>query len=209
MIPITLVETDRDDFDGPIVEFWRGDDFVGMVFFDGEDTIVQFYPDSDGDVQDLAVVELQTLLDTAIRIVDPDALEDELGALREAAGSSDWDQEHPATMELLGEFDARAVHRSDDGEGFFPRSLAQSFIARCEELDLAVVEMEAFIHADGDVVALPDLDLVVTPQPMMSWPQFRTYANSTASNTLASWPDRESEVVAFVFQQPDEEIIVA
>lgn len=209
MVPITLVETDRDDFDGPIVEFWRGNDFVGMVFFDGEDTIVQFYPDGDGDIQDLAVVELQTLLDTAIRIVDPDALDEELGALREAAGSPDWDQEYPATTELLAEFDARAVHRSDEGEGFFPRSLAQSFIARCEELDLAVVEMEGFSTADGELVALPDLDLAVTPQSMMSWPQFRTYANTTAANTLAAWPDRESVVVAFVFQQPDEEIIVA
>ncbi|KAA3635305.1 MAG: hypothetical protein DWP92_11280 [Armatimonadetes bacterium] len=209
MLPITLVETDRDDFDGPIVEFWRGEDFVGMVFYDGEETIVQFFPDADGDVQDLAVAELQALLDTALRIVDPDALDDELGALREAAGSTDWDEEHPATVELLGEFDARAAHRSDDGEGFFPRSLAQSFIARCEELDLAVVEMEGFSFADGELVAVPDLDLAVTPQSMMSWSQFRTYANSTASNALATWPDRESIVVAFVFQQPDEEIIVA
>lgn len=209
MLPISFVETDRDDFDGPIVEFWRGDDFVGMVFFDGEDTIVQFYPDGDGDVQDLPVAELQALLDTAMRIVDPDALEEDLGALRAAAGSHDWDEDHPATTELLGEFDARVVYRSDDGEGFFPRSIAQSFIARCEELDLAVVEMEAFHLTDGELVAIPEHDLVVNPQPMMSWAQFRTYANATAANALAGWSSDDSVVVAFVFQQPDEEIIVA
>ena len=101
MLPITLVETDREDFDGPIVEFWRGEAFIGMVFHDGEDSIVQIYPDADGDVHDLDVAELQTLLDTAIRIVDPAAMDEELALLQEAAGGGDeatWGaDEHPAT----------------------------------------------------------------------------------------------------------------
>lgn len=209
MLPIQLVETDREDFDSPIVELWRGDAFVGMVFHDGTDSIVQIYPDADGDVQDLDVNEFQTLLDTAVRIVDPDAVEGELEALIEATAVEGWDAEHPATAELLGEFDALAIHRTDDGEGFFSRSAAQLFIAKCEELDLAVVEMEGFEMVSENLTAVPALDLAVTPQSIMSWSEFRSYANATASTTLSSWPDRDSISIAFVFQQPDAEIIVA
>jgi hypothetical protein len=213
MLPITLVETDREDFDGPIVEFWRGEEFIGMVFHDGEDSILQIYPDGDGDVHDLDVAELQTLLDTAIRIVDPGAMDEELALLQEAAGvgeESSWDsEEHPATTALLKEFDPKAIHRTEDGEGFFPRGVAQSFIGRCEELDLAVVEMEGFDFRNGELSSNPAMDLVVTPQSMMSWSEFRTYANTTAANALATWPSRDSIVIAFVFQQPDTELIVA
>lgn len=123
--------------------------------------------------------------------------------------AASWGSEHPATAALLKDFDPQAVHRTEEGEGFFPRATAASFISRCEELDLAVVEMEGFDLTDGDLVANPAMDLVVTPQSMMSWPEFRTYANATASNALASWPNRDSVVVAFVFQQPDAELIVA
>ena len=44
---------------------------------------------------------------------------------------------------------------------------------------------------------------------MMSWSEFRTYANATAADTLRIWPSRSSLVVAFVIQQPDAETIVA
>jgi hypothetical protein len=87
MIPITLIETDREDFDGPVVELWREDSFVGMVFFDGTSPIVQIYPDGDDDVHDLEIGELQVVLDTAVRIVDPSALDEDLAELREAAKS--------------------------------------------------------------------------------------------------------------------------
>lgn len=209
MIPITLVETERDDFEGPVVELWRGGSFVGMVFFDGSSTIVQIYPDGDDDVHDLEVGELQVVLDTAVRIVDPSALDEDLAELREAAKPDEWEGEHPATAELLAEFDDRAIHRTDDGEGFFKRRTASSFIARCEELDLAVVEMEGFDLVDGELRPDAGMELAVTPQSMMTWSEFRTYANATAASKLADWPEREDLVIAFVFQQPDTEIIVA
>jgi hypothetical protein len=209
MIPITLIETDREDFDGPVVELWREDSFVGMVFFDGTSPIVQIYPDGDDDVHDLEIGELQVVLDTAVRIVDPSALDEDLAELREAAKSDEWDGEHPATAELLAEFDGRAVHRTEDGEGFFERAVASSFIARCEELDLAVVEMEGFDLVDGDLQPDAGMELAVTPQSMMTWSEFRTYANATSSAKLAEWPDHEGLVIAFVFQQPDTDIIVA
>jgi hypothetical protein len=57
-------------------------------------------------------------------------------------------------------------------------------------------------------VPRPRLDLQVTPQSMMSWPEFRTFANVTAHDTLRIWPSRDILVIAFVIQQPDTETIV-
>lgn len=211
MLSIQMVETERDDFDGTVVELWRGDDFVGMVFWDGEAPIVQIYPDGEGDVQDLDVREIQQLLDTALQIVDPNAFDDDFSALREAVAEvvDDSSDVHPATAALLGEFDVRAVYRTDDGEGFFRRGDAETFIEKCEELDLGVIEMEGFDLDGEELISRPNLDLVVTPQEMMTWSEFRTFANATAADTLRLWPSRESLVVAFVIQQPDAETIVA
>ena len=210
MIPIRLAETERDDFDGPIVELWREDEFIGMVFWDGESPIVQIYPDSEGDIQDIDVYELQQLLDTAVRMVDPGGDEDfaELKAAVADVAAGDADI-HPATADLLGEFDAQAVFRTDDGEGFFPKKVAEAFITKCEELDLGVVEMEGFDLEGSTLVPRPKLDLRVTPQSVMSWSEFRTFANITCQDTLRVWPNRDSLVIAFVFQQPDAETIVA
>ncbi len=211
MLPIQMVETERDDFDGTIVEMWRGDDFIGMVFWDGETPVVQIYSDADGDVHDLDVRELQRLLDTAVQIIDPHAFDEDLASLREAVAEAAEDSSdvHPATAALLGEFDDRAVYRTGDGEGFFKRGDAEAFIEKCEELDLGVVEMEGFDLEGAKLIPRPKLDLVVTPQKMMSWSEFRTYANATAADTLRIWPSRGSLVVAFVIQQPDAETIVA
>jgi hypothetical protein len=211
MLPIQMVETERDDFDGTIVELWRGDDFVGMVFWDGEAPIVQIYPDGEGEVQDLDVREIQQLLDTALQIVDPTAFDDDFSALREAAAdvTGESSDVHPATASLLGEFDVRAVYRTEDGEGFFRRGDAEDFIEKCEELDLGVIEMEGFDLNRQELISRPNLDLVVTPQEMMTWSEFRTFANATAADTLRSWPSKDSLVVAFVIQQPDAETIVA
>lgn len=211
MLPIRMVETERDDFDGTIVELWRADDFIGMVFWDGDVPIVQIYPDGDGDIQDLDVRELQRILDTAVQIIDPHAFDDDLTDLREAVAEAgaEPDELHPATAALLAEFDEKATYRTEDGEGFFKRVDAEAFIAKCEELDLGVVEMEGFDLEGANLISRPGLDLVVTPQKMMSWSEFRTYANATAADKLRFWPSRDSLVVAFVIQQPDTETIVA
>ena len=211
VLPIRIIETEREDFDGPIVELWRDDDFIGLVFWDGEATILQVYPDGGGDVHDLDVRELQMLLDTALRIVDPDAFDAEMDELRGAVSSQDqeWGEEHPATAELLAEFDELAEHRSEDGEAFFSRDTAAQFIRRCEELDLAIMEMEGLDRRDDQLTADQELVLETAEQPMMTWSQFRAFANLTAQQTLTLWPYRDSLVVAFVFRQPDGVDIVA
>jgi hypothetical protein len=43
----------------------------------------------------------------------------------------------------------------------------------------------------------------------MTWSQVRAFANTTAQQALATWPMRDSLVVAFVFRQPDGQDIVA
>lgn len=211
MLPIRIIETEREDFEGPIVELWRDDDFIGMVFWDGEAAIAQIYPDGDGDPQDLDIGEFQRVLDTAIQIIDPHAFDEDFADLRAAVagGGENIDEVHPATAALLNEFDDQAVYRTEDGEGFFRRGAAEAFISKCEELDLAVIEMEGFDLEGTTLVARPQLDLVVTPQTMMSWSEFRTYANATAADKLRIWPSRTSLVIAFVIQQPDAESIVA
>jgi len=210
MIPLRIVETDRDDFDGPVVELWRESEFIGMVFWDGEATVVQVYADGDGDVFDLDAGELQRVLDTATQIVDPHALDEDFGDLRaEAAADDGWADEHPATVELVEEFDPQAAHRSDDGESFFPGEVAEAFVRRCEDLDLAVVEVEGFDFDGERLHPRPGLELMVRPQEVMSWGEFRRFANSRALESVHAWNTRETLVFAFVVQQPDGESFVA
>lgn len=218
MIPIRIVETEREGFDEPVVELWMENDFVGMVFWDGASTVAQIYPTGDGDVHDLELRELFRVLEIAERIVDPMGFEQvegliDLGsgraqAKREAQGD-DWSEEDPATVELLTEFDPLASFRSAEGEGFFPRDTAERFVRRCDELRLAVVEMEGFDLVGDELKARPGLELVNRPQPVMSAAEFCSHANATALDHLIGWPRRESLVVAFVVQQPDGETIVA
>ncbi len=168
--------------------------------------IVQVFLDAEGDPFDLDVRDLIRVLDTAERIVSPAAFtEDELEGLRarvaaaESAEEGGWGDEDPKIVALFEEFDDRAAHRNEDGEGFFRRGDAEAFVKRCDELDLAVVEMEGFDLEGPEVVQRPNL--VLNVQTISSiWGSFRPQANFTALDTLGGWPKRESLVVAFVVQ---------
>jgi len=205
MYPLRIVETDRDGFDQTVVELWREDEFVGMVFWDGSVPVVQIYPVGD-DVHDLELNDLVRVLDTAQRIVDPLAFDEGFVDLSGTGG--DWDDEDPSTTTLVTEFDPQAVHRSEDGEGFFPVTVAAAFIRKCEDLGLAVVEMEGFDLVRGRLKGRPGLELMARPQEAASFAEFRSQANDTAASTLAKWPSRQSMVIAFVIQQPDGETVV-
>lgn len=219
MIPLRIVESERDDFEEPVVEIWRDDDFVGMIFWDEDLAVVQIYPDDAGDVYDLDLGDLFRVLGMAEAIVTPEEFrvaEEEYGGVELDVGRpaddddhGGWEDEDPATIALVTDFDPRAAHRSSDGEGFFARQDAFDFIARCDELDLAVVEMEGF-DLDGSVVKpRPRLVLTVSLPGMDSWRVFRPAANALAQDTLSDWPPRSSLVVAFVVQQPDGQTFVA
>ena len=211
MIPMRIVESEREGFDEPVVELWRDDEFVGMVFWDGDVAVAQVYPDAAGDVFDLDLGELVQVLEMAERIVTPEEFLVDLGvAERESDvdGDEDWSGEHPATVELVGEFDPQAAHRTTDGEGFFPRDVAVEFIRRCEELDLAITEMEGFDLEANVLKPRPNLSLTVRVPGVSDWSTFRAAANAMALDTMASWPQRSSLVIAFVVQQPDGESFV-
>jgi len=217
MIPLRIIESERNGFDEPVVELWRDDDFIGMVFWDGDLAVVQIYSDEDGDVFDLGVTELLRVVELAEAIVTPEELMMDTGGMvvlnadadAGADEDDDWSQEHPATLALVGEFDPQATHRNADGEGFFPRAVADAFVRRCDELDLAVVEMEGF-DLEGPVLKpRPNLNLTVRVPGVDDWSIFRPTANAMALDTLKEWPGRSTLVIAFVVQQPDGEAFVA
>ncbi len=110
---------------------------------------------------------------------------------------------------MVNEFDPRARHRGVDGEGFFSRQEAFDFVSRCDELDLAVVEMEGFDFDGTQLKARPGLVLRVSLPGMNSWRVFRPAANALVQDTLADWPSRPGFVVAFVVRQPDGQMFVA
>lgn len=213
MIPLRIVESERDDFEEPVVEIWRDDDFVGMVFWDEDVAVVQIYPDTGGDVYDLELGDLFRVMELAEAIVTPEEFrtaDDDVGGIEFDGGDEQgWEDEHPATIALVNEFDPQAAHRSADGEGFFPADVAFDFITRCDELDLAVVEMEGFDFEGRVLKPRPQLVLNVSLPGMDSWEVFRPAANALARSTLDEWPTRATLVVAFVVQQPDGETFVA
>ncbi|MCP3995929.1 MAG: hypothetical protein GY722_12830, partial [bacterium] len=156
MLPLRIVETDRPEFEEPVVELWRDDEFIGMVFWDGEESIVQIYPDRDGGVHDIETGDLFRVLDMAVRIVTPlDRQEVEEGDYLEEYNASvpegEWDEELPETRALTAEFDSRVVFRAEDGEGFYNRDAVLDLVGRCEELGLAVIEVDGF-DLEGSVL---------------------------------------------------------
>jgi hypothetical protein len=214
MLPLRIVETDRPDFDEPVVELWREDDFVGMIFWDGEEALVQIYLDDDGDVYDIEIGDLLRVLDMALRIVTPtDRLsEEEDGYLEEynaEVPEGEWDEESPATSALTSEFDERVVFRADDGEGFFDRDTVLELIDRCAELGLAVIEMECYERTGSRLEVRPDLGIYIDAPPGMAWTVRAAAANAQTRGALDAWPDNSALLASLVVQQPDGESFIA
>jgi hypothetical protein len=211
MLPLRLVEKDHDDFEEPIVELWREDEFVGYVFWDEDTPVVQVFLDAEGDPFDLDLRDFQRILEMADQIVSPDMFsEDELADLRGRVQAAQEGGE-PATdvVELLtAEFDDEAAYRNEDGEGFYPKKIAAAIVERCNELDMAVVEMEGFDYENRTLIPRPNLNLLVRGQPGDMWSVFRPEANLRAAQALGEWPSRSTLVVAFVIQLNDGESIV-
>lgn len=214
MLPLRIVETDRPEFEEPVVELWRDEQFVGMVFWDGEDSIVQIYPADDGDVHDIEIEELMRVLDTAVRIVTPpDQLDEDEGDyltdFNAGAPEGAWDDENPATRALTDDFDDRVVLRTEDGEGFFHRGVALEMLSRCEELGLAIVEADAFDLEGSVLIPRPELGVAITAPGGLEWGVRRAAANAQIRSTLEAWPSRPTLVAAFVIQQSDGETFIA
>jgi hypothetical protein len=214
MLPLRIVETDRRDFTEPVVELWRDDKFVGMVFWDGEESIVQIYPDDDGDVHDVEVGDLMRVLDLAIRIVTPeDQLDvedsDYLDAVNAGALEGSWDDEDPATKALTDEFDERVVLRTEDGEGFFNLATALELVSRCEQLSLSIIEVDGFDLEGAVLIPRPELGIAISAPGIADWGVRCAAANAQVRAALESWPSRPTLVATFVIQQRDGETFIA
>ncbi|MDJ0665496.1 MAG: hypothetical protein QNJ75_13170 [Acidimicrobiia bacterium] len=214
MLPLRIVETDRPEFDEPVVELWRDDEFIGMVFWDGEESIVQIYPDRDGDVQDLETSDLLRVLDMAVRIVTPlDQFSEDEGEYLEAYNATvpegEWDEELPATRALTSEFDGQVVFRAEDGEGFYGRAVILEMVDRCEELGLAIVEVDAFDLQGAKLIPREELGVFVDAPAGLDASVRAAAANAQVKAAVDAWPDRPSLVGALVIQQPDGESFVA
>lgn len=213
MIPLRIVETDRPEFDEPVVELWRDDDFIGMVFWDGEEAVVQIYPDGAGDVHDVEVNDLLRVLDTAARIVVPESLlEDEgeyLQAFNDSIPEGEWDDEHPATAALVNEFEEKVVFRTEDGEGFYDRQTALDMVDRCDELGLAIVELDGFEMKRTALMPRPELTVAIAAPPNLDWGVQKAAANAQVRSALEGWPAESSLVAALLIQQPDGEKFIA
>lgn len=210
MIPLRLVEKDHEDYEEPIIELWRDNEFVGYVFWDEDTPILQVFLDNDGDPFDLDLRDMQRILEMADQIVSPDMFsDDELEDLRGRVQAAQTGAPDKDVVELLtNEYDDEAAHRNEEGEGFYPRPVAESIIERCNELDLAVVEMEGFDYENRSLSPRPNLNLLVRGAPGDQWPVFRPEANLRAAQTLHDWPKRDTLVVAFVIQLSNGESIV-
>lgn len=212
VLPLRIVEKDHEDFDQPIVEIWREDEFVAYVFWDDDVPVAQIYSDEEGDAYDLDAVDLIRVLEIAHQIVSPLAPDDGglIGdkLLRDEHDDAAWTAKDDRIAQLSGEFDSQAAHRSLDGEGFFSRSVAEALIARCDALDVAVVEMEGFDFDGSRPVPRPNMHLIVHAEPGATWSSFRPQANFTVLGKLNDWPRRETLVVSFVVQLPESETVV-
>ncbi len=185
-----------------------------MVFWDGEEPIVQIYADNDGDVHDLEVGNLIETLDMAVRIVTPmDLLAEEdadyLAEFNAGAPEGEWDEESPATSAFTQEFDAQVVFRAEDGEGFYGRNTIIEMVDRCEQLGLAAVEADVFDLEGAVLIPRPELNVFVDAPTGMDWSVRAAAANAQLRAAAEGWPSRPSLVAAIVIQQPDGESFVA
>jgi hypothetical protein len=184
MSPFRLRETSRTDWEGTVVEVWdEENELVAQVWRDGDEVLVEFGLDADGDPFVLDVGDLLTALDNATRMLGD--------------GSED-DADVDPIERLAEEFDHLAVHRGPEDEGFFPPQIAVPFIRRCESLGLAVVGMEGFHEVAGEVQPAPghriDLSDIGGDE---AWATFRASCNVQAEAVMARWPRTPGFLVAF------------
>jgi hypothetical protein len=72
-------------------------------------------------------------------------------------------------------------------------------VRRCDQLDLAVLELEGFDLIAGLLEPLPEQKLFTAVDGSVPWDGFRAAANARATDALLDWDDRSgTRVFAFV-----------
>ena len=148
--------------------------------------MAEFYPDEDGEPWVFEVADLQRVLDTAAAM---------LGLGEDAAATPSVSDD--AVDKLAEEFDAAAVIRGEEDEGFYPAPVAAAITGRCETLGLAVATLEGFTNDGDGVLPVPGhrVDLA-DAHAGEAWLTFQAGCNVQARALLERWAGRPGLIVA-------------
>lgn len=186
------------DWDGPIAELVEEDHVVGIAYTEDGSVMAEFYPDEDGEPWVFEVADLQRVLDTAAAM---------LGVGEEPAATSVTGD---AVDKLAEEFDAAAVLRGEEDEGFYPVAVAASIANRCENLGLAVAALEGFTNDGNGVIPVPGHRIdVADAHKGEAWLTFQASCNVQARALLERWANRPGLIVAVeVIDQSGERFVL-
>lgn len=187
MSDLHAVETEPEDWDGPVVELVEEDRVVGRAYLEDGVMLAEFFPDEDGETWAFEVADLQRVLDTAAAM---------LGLTDSEGDTTAVPQEHPVDR-LATEFDAAASRRGAEDEGFYPVPVAGRMITACDALDLAMVNLEAFTVTHDDLVPVPGHAIAIgDAHAGEPWPTFIAGCNVQAQAVLERWISRGDLLVA-------------
>jgi hypothetical protein len=184
-----LTARDGEGEDGePIVDLVEEGRPVGFVYLDDGTLFAEFLPDQAGNPWAFDIDDLQRTLDAARAILEPDApLELE---------NVTTDGAHPVDT-LAAEFDALAIRRGEEDEGFYPVAVAATIFERSAALDLAVVSLEGFVVHPEWIEPAPghsvDMGNAHDGEP---WPTFKAGCHVQGLAVLEKWARRADLAVA-------------
>ena len=211
MSPIRVTEEYDEDDDQSVAQLWDDDLYIGVVYWD-EETVALHLVSDDAEGMILDALEMADALAQAIPIVAPEGsdFQIELEGLDTAARNAASGPPKNPTDQLVEEFDPLAMHRSPGYEGYFPIRVAMGFVARCNELDLAVARMEGFTISGKDAELVPGLKAkLADAHKGGDWATFRAGCNVQAEALLERWPNKDDFGVAFEVMEPGGETFVA
>jgi hypothetical protein len=187
MSDLTARDTEQDG--EPLVELTEDGRLVGYVYIDDGALFAEFLADEVGDPWAFEVDDLQRILDAARAMLAPDEGEPAVPATGGAG-------EHPVDL-IAAQFDALAIRRGEEDEGFYPPEAVSAIFERCGELDLAVVSLEGFKvfpeylePIQGHSVDLGDAH---DGEP---WPTFRAGCHVQGLAVLEKWAHTPNLAVA-------------
>ncbi len=189
------------DGDGTVVDLIEEDRVVGIAYLDDGGLYAEFYPDDEGEPWAFEAADLHRTLDVAAAMLGADEPE----AIGVVAGEPD---QHPVDA-LAMEFDATAMWRGPEDEGFYPLQVAARILSACSELGLAVVFMEGVTVHAGGVDPLPGHKAELGKNNAGGpFALFRAECNIQAAALLEHWPRRSDFGIALEVQDAEGEQFV-
>ncbi|MCJ7726049.1 MAG: hypothetical protein MUP76_06640 [Acidimicrobiia bacterium] len=188
------------EWGGPVADLIEEDRTVGIVYQEEAGLFAEFFPDEDGNPWAFEAADLQRALDTAAAMLGPEEAPAEVPL--------GHDGQHPVDA-LAMQFDALAIRRGPEDEGFYPLQVAAGILAACARLGLAVVYLEGVsVQADG-VEPVPghkaELGKTNAGGPFAL---FQAECNTQAAALLEHWPRRGDFGVAIEVQDASGEQFV-